>query len=179
MAYDKSQKRIPFSHFVEMFPEVSLPITLNDEAVHTFSQKNEVLSSQMVEQFLEPLIGGQADEFTEFIPCFRIPETYEITALVFWKAGLLNYQYVMATYDKKSGGLIDIRVLGGTHSDGSLITRSIATIDDDWIIYIVSGQTEGSEEDLYDAKRSRAFELELLPDGHIIESTPADPLPNE
>jgi hypothetical protein len=179
MANDKRRKPIPLSHFVEMFPEVPLPVTLNDEAIHTFSQNNEVLSAQMVEQFLEPLTGESTDEFTEFVPCFRIPETFEMTALVFWKAGLMNYQYVLATYDNKSGALIDIRVLGGTFSDGRVITRSIATIDDDWIIYVVSGQTEGSEDETYDAKRSRAVEFELLADGKIIEGMPSDPIAND
>jgi hypothetical protein len=179
MANDKRRKPIPLSHFVEMFPEVPLPVTLNDEAIHTFSQNNEVLSAQMVEQFLEPLTGESTDEFTEFVPCFRIPETFEMTALVFWKAGLMNYQYVLATYDNKSGALIDIRVLGGTFSDGRIITRSVVTIDEDWIIYVVSGQTEGSEDLPYDAKKSRAFELELLADGKIIESISTDSVSEE
>jgi hypothetical protein len=91
----------------------------------------------------------------------------------------MNYQYVMATYDNKSGALIDVRVLGGTFSDGRVITRSIATIDDDWIIYVVSGQTEGSEDETYDARRSRAVEFELLADGKIIEGMPSDPIAND
>ena len=44
-----------FSHFLEKFPEVELPITLAEEAHHAFSQKNEPLPPLMIEQFILPL----------------------------------------------------------------------------------------------------------------------------
>jgi hypothetical protein len=55
----------------------------------------------MVQQYLEPLEGAASDELTEFIPCFRIPDTPGMHALVYWRAGLLTYQYRMITFSEK------------------------------------------------------------------------------
>ncbi len=163
----KTQK-VSFAQFLAKFPQVELPITLSDDLHHTFSQNNDPFNAIMIQQIIEALDDEESDELTEYIPCFQIPETHEFHAVVFWKAGLMNYQYIMATFTKK-GKLIDKRVIAGTYSDGKIITRSVATIDPDWVIYVVTGQTDGSDTD-YDAGSSKAFELELLPDGQIVNS---------
>jgi len=49
------------------------------------------------------------------------------------------------------------------------VTKSLVTIDPDWMIYVVTGQLE-SVDITYDATQSRAFDLELLPDGKIVNS---------
>lgn len=162
----KNQK-VSFAQFLDKFPEVELPITLNDEIHHNFSQNNEPFNALMINQIIEALDDDEAvDDLTEYIPCFKIPETHEFHAVVFWKAGLMNYQYIMATFEKK-GKLIDKRVIGGTYSDGKTVTKSVSTIDVDWVIYVVTGQSDG-EDNSYDAGSSKAFELELLPDGQIV-----------
>lgn len=160
--------RIKFPDFLERFPEIELPITLSEDLHLTFSEKNQPFNPLMIEQYILAIESEEPDELTEFIPCFRIPETHDFYAVVYWKAGLMNYQYIMATFDK-GGNLVDKRVLGGTYSDGNIITRSIATIDLDWMIYVVSGQTD-SQDNAYDAGTSKAFDLELLPDGQIVNS---------
>ncbi|MCR9287311.1 MAG: hypothetical protein NXI23_08020 [Bacteroidetes bacterium] len=159
---------VKFQHFLEKFPIIDLPITLSDDLHLTFSQNNEPLNPLMIQQYIAFIEGEEPDEFTEYIPCFKIPETLEFHAIVYWKASLMNYQYVMATFDKV-GNMIDKRVLGGTFSDGKVVTKSLVTIDPDWMIYVVTGQLE-SVDITYDATQSRAFDLELLPDGKIVNS---------
>ena len=154
-----------FADFLAKFPEVDLPITLADDLHHTFSAENDPLSPEMVAQFITPYEEKESDELTEFIAGFRLKETFDVHALVYWRAGLLDYQYVMLTFDKK-GKMLDRRVLGGTHVDGQIITKSVATIDPDWTIYVVTGQT--LDEAVYNAGASRTFELELLPDGRVV-----------
>lgn len=156
---------VSFEQFLEYFPETTLPVTLSEEAAHRYSQLNEPFHQLAIEQFIHP-IEPDCDELTEFVPCFRIPETHAFHALVYWKAGLMNYQYVLVTFTKK-GELIDRRILAGTHVHDGLMTQSVATIEEDWMIYIVSGQNP-VHDDLYQAAKSRAFELELLPDGQIV-----------
>ena len=80
---------------------------------------------------------------------------------------MLNHQYVLATFTKK-GQLIDRRVIAGTYSDGQQITRSVATIDQDWIIYVGSGQVDAHQTRDFDGTESKVFELELLADGKIV-----------
>ncbi|MEN0003162.1 MAG: hypothetical protein AAF798_03425 [Bacteroidota bacterium] len=164
--YEKS--KIQFPHFLSLFPEIELPITLGTDSHFVFSKKNDPLPALAIQQYLLPTELEEVDDMTEFVPCFRLSNTYDIHAVVYWKAGLLNYQYILLTFTKQ-GVAIDKKVIAGTFSDGELLTQSVATIDEDWTIHVVSGQ-QGIDIDDYDASSSRAFQLELLPEGNIIES---------
>ena len=159
------KQKLSFEHFLDKFPEIELPITLSDDSAIEFSKNNDPLPSQMIQEFID----DQEDEFTEYIACLRIPKTLDIHAIIYWKAALLNYQYILATYTK-NGKLIDKSVIAGTYSDGKSLTKSVATIEEDWIIYIVSGQSAANAS-TYDPTTSNAFNLELLTTGEIITNT--------
>ncbi|MEM1218180.1 MAG: hypothetical protein AAGH79_04685 [Bacteroidota bacterium] len=168
----KSNQKISFQQFLEIFPELELPVTLTEETSSDFGNNNEPFPALMIDAFLTPLQEMIEDpSVTEYIPCFRIPDTYEFHAVIYWKASLLTYQYAMATFTKK-GELIDHRIIAGTYFDGKTLTQSVATVDKDWTIYVVSGQTEDTNELSYDASTSKAFNLELLPDGNITDASP-------
>ena len=77
------QPKLNFIDFLEKFPEVELPVFLGPESHHDFSQKNEPLPQVMTDWFIAPFEEDEVDELTEFIPCFRIPETYEFYAIVY------------------------------------------------------------------------------------------------
>lgn len=155
---------VSLADFLEQFPEVKLPITLTDESSRIFSQTNEPFPQRMIDQYLIPL-EEEVDEFTEFVPCFRIPDTYEFHAVVYWVAQLMNYQYVLVTFSRE-GMLIDKKVLAGTFYDGQTLTNSVATLDEDWTILMVSGQSTSDTN--YDASGTRTQKLEILPEGQII-----------
>jgi hypothetical protein len=157
--------KISFEHFLEKFPEIELPITLSDDSAVEFSKQNDPLPAQMIQQFIDI----EEDEFTEYIACVRIPNTHDFHAVIYWKAALMNYQYILATYTK-NGKPIDKSVIAGTYSDGKSLTKSVATIEEDWIIYIVSGQAAANAP-TYDPSTSNAFNLELLATGEIITNT--------
>ncbi|MEM9992059.1 MAG: hypothetical protein AAF738_09865 [Bacteroidota bacterium] len=157
---------VSFPDFIERFPEVELPLTLNDQTHHDFSKHNDPLPSIIIANFIAPIEDVEIDDYTEYIACFKIPKTYDFHAIVYWKAGLLNYTYTLATFSK-GGQLIDKRVIAGTFSDGNSIVQSVATIDEDWMIYILSGQNELGND--YDPASSKAMEIELLPDGYISD----------
>ncbi len=169
MDQPKRQPKVSFSHFLEKFPEIKLPVTLGEEAHHAFSQKNDPLHPAMIEQFILPYEEVPADEFTEFVPCMRIPDTHDFHAIIYWRAMLMAYQYTLATFTKK-GELIDQKVIAGTISQGETLTTSVATIEDDWTIYIVSGQTAQGRPGHYDPTQSTANKFELLPEGQITET---------
>ncbi|MBK6948016.1 MAG: hypothetical protein IPH16_08125 [Haliscomenobacter sp.] len=87
---------------------------------------------------------------------------------MFWRASLMRYQFVLLCLDK-AGRLIDRHVLAGTISRENTLIRSVATIDEDWEILVVSGQApEGT---LYQASSSSNFRMELLPEGQIVHLT--------
>lgn len=161
----KQPRKATFEQFLASFPEVPLPVILAEESHHIFAKKNDPLGATVIQQFLLP-IEEEVDEYTEFVPCFRVPDTYDFHAIVYWKAGLMNYQYVLATFSKKAQ-LLDKKVIAGTFSDGKALTTSVATLDEDWLIYIASGQSVDGQ---FDPTASTAHTLELLPEGTIVKS---------
>jgi hypothetical protein len=56
--------------------------------------------------------------------------------------------------------------LAGTFYDGQTLTNSVATLDEDWTILMVSGQSTSDTN--YDASGTRTQKLEILPEGQII-----------
>ncbi|MFT4666268.1 MAG: hypothetical protein ACI8YQ_002541 [Polaribacter sp.] len=163
------KQQATFKDFLQKFPKISLPVTLTEDSHHDFSKTNDPIPALMVEEFLMKLETEEVDEFTEYIPCFRIPKTDGFTAIVYFKAGLLNYEYNLLTFNK-DGLSIDKKVIAGTKVDGNQLQRTVATIEDDWIIYCVRGVT-AADNPIYDSTTSESLHLELLATGEIIFST--------
>ncbi len=155
-----------FNHFLNKFPKAKLPQTLKEEDVRTYSMDNDPLPDKLIQEYILPH-EGETDDLTEFVPCFRLAGLKDFHAVVFWKAELMNYQYIMITYEK-GGKAIDRRVLAGIVSDGQIIIRSVARLDTDMSIFIMSGQTD-SKDEKYAASQSTTLEIELLPDGRMVE----------
>jgi hypothetical protein len=163
------KQQATFKDFLQKFPKISLPVTLTEDSHHDFSKTNDPIPALMVEEFLMKLETEEVDEFTEYIPCFRIPKTDGFTAIVYFKAGLLNYEYNLLTFNK-DGLSIDKKVIAATKVDGNQLQRTVATIEDDWIIYCVRGVT-AADNPIYDSTTSESLHLELLATGEIIFST--------
>lgn len=165
-------KKIPdltFIDFLEAFPEVELPIALTEDAQAVFSNENKPLSKLMIEEFIVPM-DNAIDEFTEYVPCFRIPQTHDFHAIVYWKGGLLNYEYFLITFDKR-GNLIKKKMVAGTQVKGDALLRTVATIKEDWTIASVVGVASAKDSLAYDASTTLDSTLELLADGQIITLT--------
>ena len=168
MAQLIKKRKITFQQFLYLFPEMELPITLTTDTHHTFSQTNQPLPYAAIEAYILENEVTSEDEFTEFVPCFRLPKTIDFHAIVFWKAALLTYEYYMMTFDKK-GNFIDKRKIGGTKTEGNTLVQSVVTIEDDWIIYVVEGGATLHEKNaFYNAASSKTYNLELLATGKII-----------
>lgn len=160
--------KLEFKDFLEYFPEIELPVTLTDETVLDFSKNNKILPIEFISKFISPYQEQSDPEFFEIIPCLRIPDTNDFHAFIFWQGGLMTYEYKLVTFDK-NGKFINGKVIAGTISDGSTIQKSVATIDPEWLIYIVAG-TSSTNETEYEASKSKAFNMEMLPNGEIIFS---------
>ncbi|MBK9150630.1 MAG: hypothetical protein IPM26_06345 [Saprospiraceae bacterium] len=146
------------------FPEIELPVLLTEEMKDSFESENEMLPRELIDSYLAQW-EQQIDEFTEFIPCFRLPAQEHFTALVYWKGSLLRYEYVIVTLDKK-WNFISRKVIASTVVEGDKINRSIASIEPDLTINIIAGhETEGKD---YDPARSRLYSMEILANGELI-----------
>ncbi len=155
-----------FSKFLHYFPEVDLPQTIAEENLRYYSSENHVLPPDLIRQFLHSTMSSEEEDYLEFIPCFKLKNTQDWHAIVYWKAALLSYEFVLSTYNK-NGIRLAQKVIAGMRSDGKSVIRSIATIDEEWIINIVIGE-QASAEDLYDTANSRILGFELMADGSII-----------
>lgn len=162
------KQRISFQHFLEKFPEIDLPITLSEDIHFEFSRNNDPLSDVAIQQFIIRHEEASDDEHVEYVPCFRLKKTEKFHAVVYWKASLLNYQYVLLTFDLKEN-LIDRSIIAGTKVEKDTLMRSVATIDEDWIIYVMAGVASASS-NIYDASSSKSFHLEILATGKIINT---------
>ena len=167
MAKTKTE-RPSFEQFLSYFPAVGLPFTLGEDTHHLFSTENKPLPGVVIGTFILPIEGEEeSDEMTEFIACFQLPNTGNFHAVVYWRAELLNYQYRLVTFDTK-GNLIDQKVIAGTTYDGADLTQTMAVIQEDLLIYLVSGQSQVVVED-YAAATSTANRLQLSDEGKIVE----------
>jgi len=162
----KKTPTITFTDFLHAFPELELPVVLTEDAQTVFSKENIPLSKMMIEQFILPL-DTEVDEYTEFVPCFSIAKTHDFHAVVYWKGGLMNYEFHLVTFDKK-GTLIEKRAIAGTQVKGDSLLRTIATIEEDWTIATVVGVASTKDALSYDPATTLDSTLELLPDGKII-----------
>jgi len=164
----KANKKKNFNTYLKKFPEITPPVTLTEDSPRAFSSYNESFNALMIAEFLLQSEDSEPDEFTEFIPCLKIPNTKDFYAVVYWKASLMNYQFILVTYNK-SGVLVDKAIIAGTSNQDGILVKSVASIDEDWIVTIVSGAVEFQQTD-YDPKLSKAFSLEIMAGGKIISS---------
>lgn len=162
----KKENKLSFKHFLKKFPKIDLPITLTEDIVHEFSRANDPLPTLMIDQFIAQSESQEIDEFTEYIACFRLPDTVNFHAIVYWKAHLLTYEYLLATFDKK-GNFIEKKVIAGTKVEGESLVRSVATIDEERMIYIVGG-VASSKDKIYNASSSLSLNVQLLDTGRIV-----------
>ncbi len=163
-----TQQKVSFSSFLKMYPEVELPITLTDDLHHVFSKNNDPLPAAMIQTYMLEE-DEQPDEFTEYIACFRFPKTDKFNAILYWKAELLTYEYILVTYDKK-GSQISKRVVAGTKVIDNALERTVATIEEDWIIHCIRGVAPADENKAFDPSSSQSLSLEILATGEIILS---------
>lgn len=150
-------------HILTFFPIVELPISLTDDDVTTFSRNNTPLPADLIGKVFSQWETIE-DEYVEFVPCFKIDDREHFYAIVYWKGGLLSYEYILVTFDKK-GQFIQRKPIASTHAEGPIVKKSVAQIGEDLIITIMAGESI-TEQD-YDPASSQAFAMEVMPTGEI------------
>ena len=160
--------KISFKFFLEKFPEHALPVTLRADTYETLGNDFEPLPTLLIEQYL--LDEEEEDDgMTEHIACFRLPSHEKYEAIVYWKAGLLTYEYHLKTYTKDGVGVIDSHVIGGTVLINDKLVESVATIQEDRIVCIATGATN-IETMEFDTAENKVLYVEIHDDGTIIAS---------
>jgi len=153
-----------FKQFISYFPKVERPLTLSTSVNHVFSKKNKPLPEHLINQFILPY--ENIDEYTEFVPCLILESTDEYLAIIYWKASLMQYEYILVTYNK-FGNLIARKVIAGRKSDGKTILERVTSIDEDGTIHVVEGK--GDLINKYNAQTSQSYHIEILQSGDILQ----------
>lgn len=146
------------------FPAIDLPVTITFTSHHAFSQENRPLPEMLSDFFLATWEGETPDEFTEYIPGFHFEEK-NYFGLVYWKAGLLHYAYVLVIMDKK-GRFIERKVLAETEVADTQVRQGVAMITADGEIFMVESEHDGND-DLADPTQSVVDRYRIKPDGEI------------
>ncbi len=143
MASVKTKKG--FKTFLTKFPIIKdLPLVLNEDARRRFSLSNKPVSNETVEQFCLDDGETYADEYTEYVACFRLPDTADFYGFVLWRGSLLEYSYLLVTFDKR-GGMIEKNVIGGTKVvDGRFHTIEATVKSNTEIVVVELESTDGS-----------------------------------
>lgn len=159
---------ITLEELLSFFPEIELPIEVTEDLVMTADTVNKVLPAIIIEEFIVKWESSEEfDEFTEFVPILQIQGLEEFHGLIYWKGGLMRYEYILVTLDKL-GNLISRKPVASTLSDGKTVKKSVAKIDEDLIIHIMAGENQANGK--YDPANSQAFNMEVIHTGDIIFS---------
>ncbi len=160
--------QIRFSHFLEQFPALDLPLAFNDDTVRTISKETPPISPRVIEQYILPIEPGQANELTEFVACLRLPEADKYAGVVYWRADLAQYHFTLVTFDVQTQEVIDRQVIAGTSYDGEELLQTHALLTEALLLYQVSGQGGGIDYD-YQASTSTARRFQIGESGKIVE----------
>lgn len=157
-------KDITFTEFLKIFPKASFPAIVSKDNIIEFSRNNVALPAIAISKYINEW-DPNPSEFVEYIPCFKFKLEKEFIAIVYYKAELLKYEYILAILDKK-GQLISRKVIAGLISDGENAIQSAATITEDFSIHIAGANA--TETHLFDGNDSKQIYMEILANGQIV-----------
>jgi hypothetical protein len=133
-----------FSEFIEFFPLLELPFNLLPD-ISMIPTDSLPLPGPLLDTYILPFEGEEVDEFTEYIPYGRISGTKDFHALIYWKAGVMQYEFILATYNFE-GMPLSHAIIGGLRLDGEGILYSVAVIHEDLSITIAEALADENKE---------------------------------
>lgn len=127
------------------------------------------LPGALMEVFILPFEGEEVDEYTEFMPWGRIEGLKDFHALIYWKASVLRYEFILATY-KPDGTPINHAIIGGLTYDDENALHSVAVVQDDLSITIAEGVMNPGDTTLED-EQTNTYQMSIGHDGIISYGT--------
>jgi hypothetical protein len=153
-----------FEQFLELLPSVELPLTISDELQQEVSKLSTPVSESMLQEFIKKYEPIDEDDLTEYIPCFRVNISDQFVSVVYWRASLLQYFYILANYSPK-GEMIDKKVIAGTTVINGKVEKSACIINEEWEIFRANGSADNGFD--YNADATKFDQYEILENGRI------------
>jgi len=129
-----------FTEFIDFFPLLKLPFSLLPD-LEQIPADPVPLPEILLAAYILPFEGDEVDEYTEYIPYGKIEGTKDYHALVYWKAGVLKYEFILATY-QLDGQPTSHAIIGGIRYEEEGTIHSVAIIHEDFRITIAEGLAE-------------------------------------
>lgn len=164
-------KKLPeaqFAEFIEYFPPIDLPISLLPDLSQIPSDPIP-LPDHLQEAFILPFESSETDEFTEYVPYGRVSGLKDFHALVYWKAGVLRYEYILACYSK-AGEPLSHAIVGGLRYEEEGVLHSVAVLHEDLSITIAEGIADTDDASL-DPSQTQTYQMVITPAGIISYET--------
>jgi len=149
---------------LEYFPEVELPVSLSFGSREAFADRNRPLPELLAAISFDLWEEADPDEFTEYQPGFRFRHGKH-HALVYWKAALLQYAYVVVILDRQ-GLLLDKLVLAETDATSGTVRQGAALITAEAEIFTAESEM-GSEDALGDPSQTMTERWVITDEGRF------------
>jgi hypothetical protein len=164
-------KRLPtaqFAEFIEFFPSLELPVSLLPD-ISQIPSDPIPLPGVLQDAYILPFESDEVDEFTEYVPYGRLAGIKDYYAMIYWKAGVLRYEYILATYSL-DGNPLSHAIVGGLRYEEEGVLHSVAVIHEDMSIIIAEGIAESDQTSL-DPDQTQTYQMAILPTGIITYDT--------
>jgi hypothetical protein len=172
MMNTETQKAL-LPEWLTKIPLVSAPVTIGEETHRAFLEHNQPLSEELIGAFILPYEPeGTYDEFTEYVPCFRLEHTGAHHVCVYWRASLMTYVYFLATFSP-DGQQIDRAMIAGTYMQDALLAQRVAFIDEGLRVISSEGRAR-PDTDSFDLVSSVQTIFSISDKGRVVYETPSD-----
>jgi hypothetical protein len=162
-----------FQDWLARLPLVELPVTIGEETHLAITENTLPLAQTLTNTFILPYEPeGEMDEFTEYIPCFRLEHTGAHHVCVYWRVSLMTYVYFVATFTPE-GDQIDRAMIAGTYVIDNLLAQRVALINPGLKIMSSEGRTEPDATD-FDLASSVQTIMHISEKGKVVYETPSD-----
>lgn len=152
-----------FSEFLEYFPILKPPVHLLPD-IQQIPYSSQPLPGIFLDAFILPFEGEEMDDFTEYIPIGRVEGTHDFYALIYWKAGIMQYEYVLATFSL-AGKPLSHAIVGGIRYQETEVLLSVGVIHENMDITIAEGIS--TEEMAASIDDSNTYQMSIQPSGQI------------
>lgn len=159
--------RVPiaqFAEFLDFFPLLHAPLSLLPD-LQQIPVDPVPLPAVLQDAYIMPFEGDEMDDFTEYIPYGRLAGTDGYYAILYWKAGVLRYEYILATFSP-DGKPINHAIIGGLRYEDEGTIHSVAVIHENLQITIAEGLSDVGLPSA--SPQTQTYQMAIRPDGEII-----------
>lgn len=154
-----------FAEFIEFFPLLKAPFSLLPDLQQIPSDPIP-LPEILLEAYILPFEGDEVDEFTEYIPYGKIEGTKGYHAVIYWKASVMKYEFILATYSL-DGQPTSHAIIGGVRYEEEGTIHSVAVVNENFQITIAEGLVE-EDSDAVQPQETQSYFMSIQPTGEIV-----------